>query len=74
LSQVIASIGKVQDVSPFLEETECYCMNDLTPSAFDGFLGGKKLVSGKGSGKLVLVYSFKQKLMVSLISILKWLQ
>lgn len=70
LSQVVSSIGKVQDVTQFLDDKGCCCINDLSPSSFDGFLNGRKLVSGKGSGKLVLVYSFKQKLMVKIGNIL----
>jgi hypothetical protein len=66
LSQVVSSIGKVQDVTQFLDDKGCCCINDLSPSSFDGFLNGRKLISGKGSGKLVLVYSFKQKLMVKI--------
>jgi hypothetical protein len=33
-------------------------VNALSPSSFDGFLNGRKIISGKGSGKLVLVYYF----------------
>lgn len=57
--------AKLGCVSPYIDQSNSHCFNDLSPTSFHNFLGGKKLVSGKGSGKMLLVYSFKEKLLVS---------
>lgn len=62
---VISTFGKLGCVTPYIDHENCHCLNDLTPSSFHNFLGGKKLISGKGSGKMLMVYSFTQKMMVA---------
>jgi len=56
---------KMSDVSAFLNKAQCRCINDLVPTPFQAFLDGKKLVSGKGLGRMILVYAFREKMVVS---------
>lgn len=67
----LPDVGPVSEVTSFLETTGCRVINDLSPSSFDSFLSGKKLISGKGSGKLLLVYTFKEKLIVIFVKLMK---
>jgi hypothetical protein len=55
---------KMMDLSPYFDKKNCRCVNDLTPTGFQGFLEGKKLASGKGNGRLLLVYTFTEKMVV----------
>lgn len=64
VNPVISTFGKLGSVAPYIDHVNCHCLNDLTPSSFHNFLNGKKLISGKGTGKMLMVYSFTQKMMV----------
>jgi len=54
----ISSVGK------YLDKDNCRCFNDLAVTSFQAFLDGRKLSSGKGVGKLLMVYVFNQPLML----------
>ncbi|ODM90241.1 Thioredoxin-like protein 1 [Orchesella cincta] len=56
---------KMTDVSQFLNKQQCRCINDLIPTPFQAFLDGKKLVSGKGLGRMILVYAFREKMVIT---------
>ncbi len=58
-------LTKMTDLTPYLNKPQCRCINDLVPTPFQSFLEGKKLVSGKGVGRMILVYAFKEKMVVS---------
>lgn len=60
-----AGTPKMGDISDYLDRKNCRVVNDLLPTPFSGFLEGNKLVSGRGMGRLLLVYSFTEKMMVS---------
>ncbi|CAL8117864.1 unnamed protein product [Orchesella dallaii] len=52
LSTTISTFGKLGAISAYIDFEKSQCINDLSPTSFHNFLIGKKLVSGKGSGKL----------------------
>ncbi|CAL8144942.1 unnamed protein product [Orchesella dallaii] len=60
---------KMSDVSQFLNKQQCRCINDLVPTPFQAFLDGKKLVSGKGLGRMILVYAFREKMVITALKI-----
>jgi hypothetical protein len=56
---------KMTDISAYMDKRNCKVMNDLVPTAFLGFLeGNSKLVSGKGVGRVLLMYAFTEKMVV----------
>lgn len=59
------TIVKMADVTPYLDKPHCRCINDLVPTPFQAFLEGKKLVSGKGVGRMILVYAFTEKMNIA---------
>jgi len=57
-------IQKMSDISDYLDRRNCRVINDLVPSSLQEFLEGNKLVSGKGVGKLMLMYAFTEKMVI----------
>jgi len=55
---------QLTDLNSYLDRRNCRVLNDLVPTAFQGFLEGNKLVSGKGVGRMLLVYAFSEKMMI----------
>ncbi len=55
---------KMTDISEYLDRRNCQVVNDLLPSSLQEFLEGNRLVSGKGIGRLLLVYTFTEKMVV----------
>lgn len=68
-SQGILALTKMADLTPYLNKPQCRCINDLVPTPFQSFLEGKKLVSGKGVGRMILVYAYKEKMVISALKI-----
>lgn len=64
-SKMASQPGKTMDLTQYLNKSQCRCVNDLAPTSIQTFLDGKKLVSGKGLGRLILVYAFKEKMLVT---------
>jgi len=62
-SMIIPS-NKLMDLNHYLDRRNCRVLNDLVPTAFQGFLEGNKLVSGKGVGRMLLIYAFSEKMMI----------
>lgn len=68
-SQVVSPHLKMMDVAQYLNKSQCRCINDLAPTPFQAFLDGKRLISGKGVGRLILVYAFKEKMVITALKI-----
>jgi len=64
LPSVIIPTNKLTDLNHYLDRRNCRVLNDLVPTAFQGFLEGDKLVSGKGVGRMLLIYAFSEKMMI----------
>ncbi|ODM94509.1 Thioredoxin-like protein 1 [Orchesella cincta] len=64
LATTISTFGRLGSIAQYIDFERSQCINDLSPTSFHNFLIGKKLVSGKGSGKLLLLYAFTQKVML----------
>jgi len=65
LTSVVSHAVKMADVTPWMDRSQCRCVNDLTPTPFQQFIEGKKLVSGRGVGRMILVYAFKEKMVIN---------
>jgi len=55
---------KMSDISDYLDRRNCRVVNDLVPTPLNEFLTGNKLISGRGMGRLLLVYAFTEKMVI----------
>jgi len=65
LMPVVTQAVKMADVTPYFNKSQCRCINDLIPTPFSAFIDGHKLISGKGIGRMILVYAFKEKMVIT---------
>lgn len=64
-----AARTEISNVSSYLDKKNCRCFNDLAVSSFLGFLDGRKLISGRGVGKVLMVYVFTQPILLKYFKI-----
>jgi len=64
VNPTMSTFGKLGAVTQYIDHENSHCLNDLSPTSFHTFIQGKKLVSGRGTGKMLIVYSFTQKMML----------